>query len=151
MGGWVGGEGGRRVVLCCVVVTVWAKPNMFLLYDVMMTQTLGLSLDKYIPDPSRLKSTEWDGILTNEAALEHNFASYIAAPLLELSEDLPCIAMSPGHSASLQPDWLPQDPAVARLGPYALYYQNWHLVATTGVVVAAAAVAVFVYSKKRAL
>lgn len=36
-------------------------------------QALGLQLDKYVPDPSRLRSNEWAGVLANERDLNEFF------------------------------------------------------------------------------
>lgn len=51
-------------------------------------QILGLQLDNYIPEPSRLKGNDWNAVITNEDSLIQLFTQYISIPLGENAEDM---------------------------------------------------------------
>mmetsp|Transcript_27634 Transcript_27634/g.70399 ORF Transcript_27634/g.70399 Transcript_27634/m.70399 type:complete len:240 (-) Transcript_27634:877-1596(-) len=63
-------------------------------------QILGLQLDKYIPDASLLRKTDWSDILHNEDALNEFMTKYVVGPLLDNAEDVPPLAATLSRPSS---------------------------------------------------
>ncbi|KAG2449568.1 hypothetical protein HYH02_005101 [Chlamydomonas schloesseri] len=51
------------------------------------TCVLGLQLDNYVPEPSRLKSNSWEGVVENASKMKGLLTEYIITPLLQNAED----------------------------------------------------------------
>lgn len=122
-------------------------------------QVLGLQLENYVPDASKLKSNSWEGILANDDLLTHNFVTFVTKPLLENSEDV-VHTISPRNSptqALRQQHWNSasgqQDTYGGQMSPYEGSPYNAHYWALTTGLLAAAATAtalVLTYKKKGA-
>ncbi|KAG2428808.1 hypothetical protein HXX76_011508 [Chlamydomonas incerta] len=51
------------------------------------TCVLGLQLDNYVPEPARLKTNSWEGVVVNAAKMKGLLTEYIMTPLLQNAED----------------------------------------------------------------
>lgn len=55
-----------------------------------------------MPDPSRLKSNEWEGVVQNQLKLQELFLQYITRPLTEQAEQLVLTSVAPECDEQLQ-------------------------------------------------
>jgi hypothetical protein len=63
-----------------------------------MPQLLGLLLEKYVPDNSKLCSTSWEDIVQHTDALVPMMQQHLLSPLLEAAEDVIETACSTGET-----------------------------------------------------
>jgi hypothetical protein len=125
-----------------------------LLPSFMLLQLLGLQLERYVPDPQKLRNKSWAGVVCNEATLEQMLQGHVLVPLLQAAEELPS-----GSLAAELPQWTEgEDARTARgwlswftdpLGHGKASSQVVPAVLVTGV--ALAIVAAFVITKQRKL
>lgn len=57
-------------------------------HNINNIQILGLQLENYVPDTSKLKSNQWSGVITNETSLVELFCKYITVPLSDNAEEM---------------------------------------------------------------
>eukprot|EP00887_Chlorella_sp_A99_P004671 scaffold4.g4671.t1 len=52
-------------------------------------QVMGLQLDNYVPDPARLRTRSWEGLVANEHTLADMAGEFVIQPLWRQAERLP--------------------------------------------------------------